>query len=120
MATGAPGRPTHRNPAVFDVTLRTPLDWAGVTGHSEYVGVIDQWANGPNSPVSKLPAAQPLRIDQSKPLREEGNRVFAYAAKAVFGGSPFQTAAASALRSLVFHQPAARARRQCVASWFSQ
>ena len=120
MATGAPGRPTHRSPAVFDVTLRTPLDWAGVTGHSEYVGVIDQWANGPNSPVSKLPAAQPLRIDQNKPLREEGNRVFAYAAKVVFGGSPFQTAAASALRSLVFHQPAARARRQCVASWFSQ
>ena len=39
--------------------IDTPLDWAGVTDHSEYVGVI-KLANEPGSPVSKMPAAQPL------------------------------------------------------------
>ena len=78
---------TIKHPAGYDVTIDTPLDWAGVTDHSEYVGVI-KYANDPSSPVSKLPAAQPLKIDPNKPVAEEGNRIFAYAAKVLFGGPP--------------------------------
>jgi hypothetical protein len=78
---------TIKHPAGYDVKIHTPLDWAGVTDHSEYVGVI-KYANDPTSPVSKLPAAAPLKIDPNKPLLEEGNRIFEYAAKVLFGGPP--------------------------------
>jgi len=42
-------------PGGYDVKVDTPLDFAGVTDHSEYVGVI-ALANDPNSPISKIPA----------------------------------------------------------------
>jgi len=48
-----------QNPLANDVKIDTPLDWAGVTDHSEYAGVVNL-ANEPGSAVSKMPAAQPL------------------------------------------------------------
>jgi len=48
-----------KSPAGYDVKIDTPLDFAGVTDHSEYVRVV-ALANDPSSPVSKMPAAQPL------------------------------------------------------------
>src|ERR1700758_2210745 len=48
-----------KHPLGFEVKIDTPLDWAGVTDHSEYAGVINL-ANEPGSPASKLPEAQPL------------------------------------------------------------
>src|SRR5262252_11037301 len=48
-----------KHPLGYDVKIDTPLDFAGVTDHSEYVGVI-KLANDPSSPVSKIPAAQGL------------------------------------------------------------
>jgi Protein of unknown function (DUF3604) len=50
-----------KHPAGFDVKLRRPLDFHGVTDHSEYVGMI-RLANDPTSPVSKLPIAQRLQV----------------------------------------------------------
>jgi hypothetical protein len=39
------------------IQLKTPLDFLGVTDHSEFIGAA--WAmNDPNSPLSKLPIAQ--------------------------------------------------------------
>ena len=63
---------TIKHPAGYDIKIVTPLDWAGVTDHSEYVGVTLH-ANDPNSPLSKLAAAQPLKIDPNKPFAEEGS-----------------------------------------------
>src|SRR5262252_6334301 len=48
-----------KHPAGYEIKIDTPLDWAGVTDHSEYVGVI-RLANEPGSPLSKQPAAQPM------------------------------------------------------------
>ena len=50
-----------KHPAGFEVKLRRPLDFHGVTDHSEYVGMI-RLANDPSSPVSKLPIAQRLKV----------------------------------------------------------
>ena len=50
---------TIKHPLGFDIKIDTPLDFAGVTDHSEYVGVI-RLANTPGSALSKLPAAEPL------------------------------------------------------------
>ncbi|MGB8463323.1 MAG: DUF3604 domain-containing protein, partial [Terrimicrobiaceae bacterium] len=70
---------TIKHPLGFDITIDTPLDFMGVTDHSEYVGVTKQ-ANTPGSYVSTLPAAQPL-IMKDPTSKEEQNRVFSYLLK---------------------------------------
>ncbi len=72
-----------KHPLGYDVKIDTPLDWAGVTDHSEYAGVV-QMANEPGSPISKLPAAQPLILKAK--TKEEMLRVALYAINLV--GSP--------------------------------
>lgn len=72
-----------KHPLGFDVKIDTPLDWAGVTDHSEYVGVT-KLANDPNSPISKLPAAQPLILKNES--LAEAERVFDYVLRNMLGG----------------------------------
>lgn len=74
-----------KHPLGFEVKIDTPLDWAGVTDHSEYVGVI-KFANDPKSPVSKLPAAQPLILKANTPA--EVQRVYLYAIKLLSAPKP--------------------------------
>jgi len=70
---------TIKHPMGFDIKIDTPMDFMGVTDHSEYVGVTKQ-ANTPGSYVSKLPEAQPMIMkDPTSP--EEQNRVFSYLLK---------------------------------------
>jgi hypothetical protein len=76
---------TIKHPLGFDIKMDTPIDFAGVTDHSEYVGVI-KLANDPNSPISKLPAAQPLIVKQGDPA--SANQVFLYALNHLMGGEP--------------------------------
>src|SRR5262249_59596633 len=57
----------------------TPLDFMGVTDHSEYVGVTKE-ANTPGSYVSKLPEAQPM-IMKDPNSQEEQQKVFSYLLK---------------------------------------
>jgi hypothetical protein len=49
---------TIKHPLGFDIKIDTPLDFAGVTDHSEYIGLI-KLANDPSSSISKVPAAAP-------------------------------------------------------------
>lgn len=50
---------TIKHPLGYDIRIETPMDFMGVTDHSEYVGVTKE-ANTPGSALSKLPEAQPL------------------------------------------------------------
>nr|WP_275593307.1 DUF3604 domain-containing protein [Rhizobium gallicum] len=52
---------TIKHPAGYDIKIDTPLDWMGVTDHSEYVGTV-ALANTPGSAISKLPIAQKLVV----------------------------------------------------------
>ncbi len=70
---------TIKHPMGFDIKIDTPLDFMGVTDHSEYVGVTKQ-ANTPGSYVSKLPEAQPM-IMKDPTSQAEQNRVFSYLLK---------------------------------------
>src|SRR3974390_3554349 len=45
---------TIKHPLGYDIKIDTPMDFMGVTDHSEYVGVT-RLANTPGPPVSKLP-----------------------------------------------------------------
>jgi len=70
---------TIKHPMGFDIKIDTPLDFMGVTDHSEYVGVTRE-ANTPGSYVSTLPEAQPM-IMKDPTSTEEQNRVFSYLLK---------------------------------------
>ena len=50
-----------KHPMGYDIKITTPLDWMGVTDHSEYVGTI-RLANEPGSAISKLPIAKELIV----------------------------------------------------------
>ena len=49
------------HPMGYKIKITQPLDWMGVTDHSEYVGTI-RLANDPGSPISKLPIAEKLKV----------------------------------------------------------
>jgi hypothetical protein len=74
-----------KHPMGYDVKIDTPLDWAGVTDHSEYVGVVNM-ANEPGSAVSKLPEAQPLILKAK--TKEEMERVALYCINTLASGPP--------------------------------
>jgi hypothetical protein len=50
-----------KHPAGYEVKIGRPLDFQGVTDHSEYVGTI-QLASTPGSALSKLPIAEKLKV----------------------------------------------------------
>src|SRR5262245_48934856 len=52
---------TIKHPLGYDIKITTPLDWMGVTDHSEYTGVV-RLSNDPDSPLSKMPIADRLRV----------------------------------------------------------
>ncbi|MEZ5572813.1 MAG: DUF3604 domain-containing protein [Halioglobus sp.] len=65
-----------KHPLGYNIQIEQPLDWIGVTDHSEYVG-ITKMANTPGSAVSKMPEAQPLILkDPNNPA--DVTKVFMY------------------------------------------
>src|SRR4030095_9105528 len=89
-----------KHPAGYDVKIDTPLDWAGVTDHSEYVGVI-KLANDPSSPISKVPAAEPMILRNNS--TEEKNRIFNYRVK-LMGGPPVKALMSTEIAGTVWKQ----------------
>jgi uncharacterized protein DUF3604 len=67
---------TIKHPLGYDIKIDTPMDWMGVTDHSEYVGVTKE-ANTPGSALSKLPEAQPLILKDPND-QAEIQKVFTY------------------------------------------
>ena len=67
---------TIKHPMGYDIKIDTPMDFMGVTDHSEYVGVTKE-ANTPGTYVSKLPQAQPLIIHDPN-NQEEIQKTFTY------------------------------------------
>ncbi len=90
---------TIKAPLGYDIKIETPLDFAGVTDHSEYVGVI-KLANDPTSPISKLPAAQPLIVKGAS--QEAATAVYLYAVNHLMGGAPNKELAAPEVAETVW------------------
>src|SRR5215470_3795239 len=67
---------TIKHPLGYDIKIDTPMDFMGVTDHSEYVGVTKE-ANTPGSALSKLPEAQPLILKNPND-QAELQKVFTY------------------------------------------
>ena len=67
---------TIKHPMGYDIRIDTPMDFMGVTDHSEYVGVTKE-ANTPGSAISKLPEAQPMILKDPNNAAEQ-QKVFLY------------------------------------------
>ena len=67
---------TIKHPMGYDIKIDTPMDFMGVTDHSEYVGVTKE-ANTPGSAISKMPEAQPLILKEPVTTAEQ-NKIFLY------------------------------------------
>jgi hypothetical protein len=76
---------TIKHPAGYDVKITTPLDFQGVTDHSEYVGVI-RLANDPTSSLSKLPIAAKLRVTKDNTAMH----IFQWLAGSIATGKPIE------------------------------
>jgi len=74
---------TIKHPLGYDIKIDTPMDFMGVTDHSEYVGVTKE-ANTPGSAVSKMPQAQPL-ILQDPNNQADVQKTFSYLVKLMAG-----------------------------------
>ena len=73
------------HPGGYTVKLARPLDFQGVTDHSEYLGMVRQ-ANDPNSPVSKAPIAAQLKVtDPSQAVK-----VFQFLVGLLVSGKPIK------------------------------
>ncbi len=95
-----------KHPLGYDVKIDTPLDWAGVTDHSEYAGVVNL-ANEPGSAVSNLPAAQPLILKAR--TKEEMERVALYAINTLASGPPVKALMAPEIAGTVWKRNVALA-----------
>jgi hypothetical protein len=72
-----------KHPGGYTVQLKRPLDFQGVTDHSEYLGMV-RLANDPTSPVSKLPVASKLKANTP----EEVVNVFKFLVASLASGKP--------------------------------
>jgi Protein of unknown function (DUF3604) len=91
-----------KHPAGYEVQIRTPLDFQGVTDHSEYVGVM-RLANDPSSPISKLPIAQKLQVKS----QADATKVFQWLAASLGKNEPIKELLTSDIKDSVWKETVA-------------
>ena len=69
----------------YDIKIETPLDWMGVTDHSEYVGVV-QLANTPGSSIAKLPIGKQLIVKSPEDIQ----RVYLFLGTSMIENKPIK------------------------------
>jgi len=74
-----------KHPLGYDVKITTPLDWAGVTDHSEYAGVV-RLSNDPSSSISKLPIAEKLKVKEPADIQ----RIYLYLGTSIIEAKPIK------------------------------
>jgi hypothetical protein len=72
-----------KHPLGYDIKIDTPLDWMGVTDHSEYVGTV-RLANEPGSFLSKLPIAKELIVHDAADIQ----RIYLWLGTAMIKNEP--------------------------------
>ena len=73
------------HPGGYQVKLKRPLDFQGVTDHAEYVGML-RLANDPSSAISKLPVAAKLKASTPEQVQD----VFKFLAGSIARNQPIK------------------------------
>ena len=74
---------TIKHPAGYDIKIKKPLDFMGVTDHSEYMGAV-KLANAPGSEISKLPVAEKLKVKTKADI----DRIYLWLAQGMLKDEP--------------------------------
>ena len=72
-----------KHPMGYTIQLKHPLDWVGVTDHSEYAGTVPL-ANEPGSAISKLPIAEKLKVRSKADIQ----RIFSWLGDSIADNKP--------------------------------
>lgn len=81
----------------FEMKITQPLDWMGVTDHSEYVGVIQQ-ANTPGTPLSQTELGKKLIVRDNADIQ----RIYIFLGTTMVVNKPIPELVAPALASTVW------------------
>jgi hypothetical protein len=92
---------TIKHPMGYDIKIDTPMDFMGVTDHSEYVGVTKE-ANTPGSALSKLPEAQPLILKDPN-NQADIQKVFTYLVN-LMAGAPVKAFMSPAVAGTIWKE----------------
>jgi hypothetical protein len=74
-----------KHPAGHEVKISRPLDFQGVTDHSEYAGTV-RLANDPTSAISKLPIAEKLKVRS----KDDINRIYLWLVSSATRNEPIK------------------------------
>jgi len=92
---------TIKHPLGYDIKITTPLDFMGVTDHSEYVG-ITKLVNTPGSAASKVPQVQGLKMTDPS-SKEQQQRAFVALVK-LFAEPPVKSLMAPAVTGPIWKE----------------
>lgn len=81
----------------YEMRLKRPLDWMGVTDHSEYVGVIQQ-ANTPGTPLNMSELGKKLIVKDKADVQ----RIYLFLGQTMIENKPIAELVAPALASTVW------------------
>ncbi len=88
-----------KHPAGYEIQIKTPLDFEGVTDHAEYVGVM-RLANDPNSAISKLPIAQKLQVKS----QADATKIFQWLAASLGKNEPINELLSPEIKNTVWKE----------------
>jgi len=90
---------TIKHPLGYDIKIDTPLDFAGVTDHSEYAGAV-RLSNDPSSPISKLPIAKKLVVHDAADIQ----RIYLWLGTSMIEGKPIPELVVPAVAGTVWKE----------------
>src|SRR5262245_17654213 len=94
----AKGQPI-KHPMGYDIKIEHPLDWMGVTDHSEYVGVV-ALAQDPNSDIAKMPIGEKLKVRDAADIQ----RVYLFLGNSMIENKPIAELIQPAVAGSVWKQ----------------